>query len=66
MNRFQVTAFLGICILASAGIPFLLPRTAYVGTALPSPTLMSTAIGLAGIIVLFIAVIFRAKPVPAC
>jgi hypothetical protein len=65
MNRFQVTTILGICILAAAGIPFLLPRTAYVGSALPDPPIFSAMIALAGIIVLVIAYIFKLKPVPA-
>jgi hypothetical protein len=66
MNRFQVTAFLGICILCSAAVPFYLPRTAYVGLPVSNPTELSTVLGLAGIIVLLISVIFRYKPVPAC
>ena len=65
MNRFQVTAILGFCILCAASIPLLLPRTAYVGSSLPDPPMLSAMIALAGIIVLVIAYIFKLKPVPA-
>ncbi|MFW9842739.1 MAG: hypothetical protein ACFFES_17755 [Candidatus Thorarchaeota archaeon] len=65
MNRFQVTAILGICILCAAPIPFLLPRTATAGSGLPDPPLLSAMIALAGIIVLVISYIFKLKPVPA-
>ncbi|MGY5863425.1 MAG: hypothetical protein RTV41_02405 [Candidatus Thorarchaeota archaeon] len=65
MNRFQVSAILGIGILCASVIPFLLPRAAYVGSALPDPPVLSAMIALAGIIVLVIAYIFKLKPVPA-
>ena len=65
MNRFQITAIMGICILCAAGVPFVLPRTAYVGSALPDPPILSAMIALAGIIVLVISYIFKLKPVPA-
>ena len=65
MNRFHVTAILGIGLLCAAGVPFLLPRTAYAGGALPDPPILSAMIALAGIIVLVIAYIFKLKPVPA-
>ena len=65
MNRFYVTTILGICILGSAVFPFMLPRAAFVGSALPDPPILSAVIALAGIIVLVIAYIFKLKPVPA-
>ena len=65
MNRFQATTILGVCILCSAVIPFLLPRTVTAGSALPDPPMLSAMIALAGIIVLLIAVVFKFKPVPA-
>ena len=66
MNRFQATTILGVGILCAAGIPLLLPRSRTVTTALPDPMIQSAVIGLAGIIVLVIAYIFKLKPVPAC
>ena len=66
MNRFQVFTILGIGLLCTASIPLLLPRSRTVTTALPDPIIQSAVIGLAGIIVLVIAYIFKLKPVPAC
>jgi len=65
MNRFQITAVLGICILGSSVIPFLLPYSRTTASALPDPPVLSAMIALAGIIVLVISYIFKLKPVPA-
>ncbi len=65
MNRFQVTAILGICILGASVVPFLLPYSRAAASVLPDPPILSAMIALAGIIVLVIAYIFKLKPVPA-
>ena len=65
MNRFHITAVLGLCILGSSVIPFLLPYSRTAASTLPDPPILSAMIAMAGVIVLVIAYIFRLKPVPA-
>jgi hypothetical protein len=65
MNRSQVTAILGFCILCTAVVPFMLPRTATAASTLTDRALLSAIIAVTGIIVLLIAYVFRFKPVPA-
>ena len=65
MQKYQIALILGIGLVCAAGIPFLLPRTAYVGNTLPDPITLSVMIALAGLIVLVISIILKHKPVPA-
>ena len=65
MNRIQVATILGIGLLFSAVIPYMLPRSAFVGSALPDPVTLSIVIALAGVIMIIIAYIMKIKPVPA-
>ena len=65
MNRFQVSLIVGIALLCATPIPYLLPRTSFVGSPIPNPFIASVIIGLAAAIALVLAVLWKLKPVPA-
>ena len=61
MKKYQVGMILGIGLLVAAGIPLLLPRASFVGTALPNPIMLSIIIAFAGLIVLLIGFVLMFK-----
>ncbi|MFW9847724.1 MAG: hypothetical protein ACFFF4_01200 [Candidatus Thorarchaeota archaeon] len=61
MQKHQVGIILGIGIICAASIPLLLPRASFVGTAFPNPIMLSAIIGLAGAIVLVLAIMAMFK-----
>ena len=65
MNRFQVALILGVGLLCTSPVPMLLPQSRTAASSLPEPIIMTAMIGLAGIISLVLAYVFKLKPVPA-
>jgi len=62
MNKVQLGIIGVLVVIGVACVPLLLPRSSFVGTALPDPIILSVILALAGFIVLLFASMWKLKP----